>query len=46
MMSSGRYDVVMKVLQLTLQNLLTSAENFDCMVQSIVINVKTYFTTF
>ena len=46
MMSSGRYDVVMKVLQLTLQNLLTLAENFDWMVQSFVINVKTCFTTF
>ena len=32
MMPSGRYDVVMKALQLTLQNLLTSAENFDWIV--------------
>ena len=32
MMSSGRYDVVMKVLQLTLQKLLTSVETFDRMV--------------
>ena len=46
MMSSGRYGVVMKVLQLTFQNLLTLAENFDWMVQSIAINVKTYFTNF
>ena len=45
-MSSGRYDVVMKVLQFTLQNLLTSAETFDRMVQSIVLNVKAYFNTF
>ena len=45
-MSSGRYDVVMKVLQFTLQNLLTSAETFDWMVQSIVLNVKAYFNTF
>ena len=34
-MSFGRYDVVIKLLQLTLQNLL--------MVEIIVINVKTYF---
>ena len=45
-MSSGRYDVVMKVLQLTLQKLMTSAETFDQIVQNIAINVKTYVTTF
>ena len=32
MMSSGRYDIVMKVLQLTLEKFLTSAEIFDRMV--------------
>ena len=32
MMSSGRYDDVIKVLQLTLQKLLTSGETFDQMV--------------
>ena len=32
MMLSGRYDVVMKELQLTLQKFLTSAERFDRMV--------------
>ena len=32
MMSSGRYDIAMKVLQLTFQKLQTLAEKFDRMV--------------
>ena len=50
MMSSGCYDVVIKVLRLTLQNLLISAEGFD-QINGINYCYKckdlaSYFTTF